>query len=117
MFAFCPLVIIEKDGCIPARLEKINPEFRQYGRGHIEQVETLADVCERLGAINEYGYGACTDDIVVSVRPVTNVSCGGDVKYQVLIAKQTMHRFFDRYQTRTVYLSDDNGTLRVAIPA
>jgi DNA-binding MurR/RpiR family transcriptional regulator len=76
-------------------------------------VETLGELCERMNATNEYRNN---DAIVVSVREITNVFCGGEVKYQVLIAKETMHRF-EEYQTHTVYLSDDKGALKVAIPA
>ncbi len=113
MLAFCPLVIIKQDGAIKASINPINPEFNAYARGHLESIETLGEVCARLGAHNEYENN---DDIVVSVRPITNVFCGGEVKYQVLIAKDTMSRF-ERYQTRTLYLSEYKGALSVAIPA
>lgn len=115
MFAFCPIVTINQDGKIPASVQQINPEFHCYARGHLEQVETLGEVCERLGATNEYGK-LSADEIVVSVRPITHVFCGGEVRFQVLIAKRTMHRF-EKYQTHTVYLSEDKGALKVAIPA
>jgi hypothetical protein len=113
MIALCPLVTINQDGAIKACIQPINPEFNTYARGHLEQVETLGELCERMNATNEYHND---DAIVVSVREITNVFCGGAVKYQVLIAKETMHRF-ERYQTRTVYLSEYKGELSVAIPA
>jgi 5-deoxy-D-glucuronate isomerase len=113
MIALCPLVTINQDGAIKACIQPINPEFHTYARGHLEQVETLGELCERMNATNEYGNN---DAIVVSVRGITNVFCGGEVRYQVLIAKEKMHRF-EKYQTHTVYLSDDKGALKVAIPA
>lgn len=115
MLNFCPLVTIKADGAIKAKLQPINPEFQQYGRGHIESVETFAECCARLGAVNEYP--SCADEIVVSVREITNTYCGGKVRYQLLIAKRVMSRF-ECYQTFTAYLSEQSdGTLRIAFPA
>lgn len=113
MIALCPLVIIKQDGAIKASVQPINPEFNTYARGHLEQVETLGELCARMGATNEYHNDGA---IVVSVRELTNVCCGGEVRYQVLLAKETMHRF-EKYQTQTVYLSEYKGVLSVAMPA
>lgn len=110
----CPLTVIRRDGAIPARIVPVRPNFNTYGHGHLETMETLSDVLLRLGAVSEYPNTEAA--YVVDIRPVNNVYCGGRVVWQLLLSKSDMGRF-DEWQTRTVYISDDDGQLSLAIPA
>lgn len=115
MLQMCPVCVIERDGCIPAQVVPIPTDRSRYGNGHIEATETLGEVLDRLG-VSDAG-GLDTDQIVLAVRPVDHVFCGGRALYWVGIAKHRVGRVFGEFYSG-IYISErDDGTLRVAVPA
>ena len=115
MLQMCPVCVIERDGCIPAQVVPIPSDRQRYGKGHIEDTETLGEVLVRLGVPDTDGLDS--DSIVLAVKPVEHVFCGGRALYWVGIANHRVGRMFGEFCSG-VYISErDDGTLRVAIPA
>ena len=114
MLHFCPGATVARDGCIPARVVPITADGSRNGRGHLEEVETLGDVLTRLGVTD------CTLDpnrIVIKIKRVQNVHCGGTALWWIGLANHDVGRLVGSF-TSGVYLSEQgDGKLCVTIPA
>lgn len=119
MLQVCPIQIIEQDRCVPARVVPVRRDCivisAIYSKDHMEQVETLGDVLDRLNVVD--GYRLDRDALVIWMQPETNMFCGGEVEFSVGYAKTSVGRW-ESYQNNKVYISRErDGTLCTAIAA
>lgn len=114
----CPVVFQKRDLRIPAEFLPVYPGYYKYGRvgTHIEEVEFLGDVLDRLRVEDEYNMPR--DTLVLEVRDIatSNVWCGGEVKFLIVTSNTCVSRRFG-LMVNSFYISELDGVLRTAFAA